>query len=46
MFGTISEFCGYGLDTETYKYKNACAVEYHAEMFNKKINQNGQLNDS
>ena len=21
MFGTILEFCGYGLDTETYKYK-------------------------
>ena len=39
MFGTILEFCGYGLDTETYKYKNACAVDYHVEMFNKKINQ-------
>ena len=39
MFGTILEFCGYGLDTETYKYKNACTVEYHVEMFNKKINQ-------
>ena len=39
MFGTTLEFCGYGLDTETYKYKNACTVEYHVEMFNKKINQ-------
>ena len=39
MFGTILEFCGYGLDKETYKYENACAVEYHVEMFNKKINQ-------
>ena len=39
MFGTILEFCGYGLDTETYKYKNACTVEYHVEMFNKRINQ-------
>ena len=37
MFGTILEFCGYGLDTETYKYKNACTVEYHVEMFNKNI---------
>ena len=45
MFGTILEFCGYGLDTESYKYKNACAVEYHVEMFNKRKITNGQLND-
>ena len=40
MFGTILEFCGYGLDTETYKFKNACVVEYHVEMFNKFKNHN------
>ena len=38
MFGTILEFGGYGLGKETYKYKTSCAVEYHVEMFNKKIN--------
>ena len=39
MFGAILEFCGYGLDKETYTYENACVVEYHVEMFDKKINQ-------
>ena len=39
MYGAILEFCGYGLDKETYKYENACTVEYHVEMFNKKVNQ-------
>ena len=46
MFGTILEFRGYGLGGEEYKYKNACVVEYHVEMFNKKYTKNGQLNDS
>ena len=39
MFGTILEFCGYGLGKEEYKYENACVVEYHVEMFNRKRNQ-------
>ena len=45
MFGTILDFCGYGLDPESYTYKNACAVEYHVEMFNQRKITNGQLND-
>ena len=36
MYGTISECCGYGLGKETYKYENACTVEYHADMFNRR----------
>ena len=39
VFGTILEFCGYNLGGEKYTYKNACVVEYHVEMFNKKVNQ-------
>ena len=39
MFGTVLDVCGYGLSGEKYTYKNACVVEYHVEMFNKKVNQ-------
>ena len=35
MFGTLLELCGYDLAVGNYEFINACAVEYHVEMFNK-----------
>ena len=44
MFGTVLEMCGFGFENECYKYTNACVVEYHVEMFNKKEIKDGLLN--
>ena len=30
------EFCGYDMKLKRFTIKNACALEYHVEMFNKK----------
>lgn len=35
MFGTLLNICGYDLNVGTYKFINACCLEYHLEMFNK-----------
>jgi len=33
------EFCGYNMKLKRFTIKNACALEYHVEMFNKKTVQ-------
>ena len=35
MFGTLLNLCGYDLNVGNYDFINACAVEYHVQMFNK-----------
>ena len=30
------EFCGYNMRLKRFTIKNACVLEYHVEMFNKK----------
>ena len=39
------EFCGYNMKLKRFTIKNACALEYHVEMFNKNGIMDGRKND-
>ena len=36
------EYCGYDMKLKRFTIKNACALEYHVEMFNKKGGMDGR----